>query len=266
MRDRVKVTAVEVLLRHGRLVDARQALVHLPGAAHSVALCARRRRRRRRSRRWRCSTRWCREQPLPSIARYALLGRVLARRSVDVPAVHLVPAARRGGPAPAARDAVPRSSPGPTSRRRRDRGGPAATRPVSPTCGCSTTPRVRGRVPVSAIARCCAWVKRSTPVGPTPPSSTPTRTSRRSGSATASARSAAASPEPRPPSSSPLVALLTEERLELGGEILATGNRLFLVVLLLEAAARSRRPGGRRPRYPRFTCSCQSRPSMTICS
>jgi Zn-dependent protease len=88
MRDRVKVTAVEVLLRHGRVIEARQALMHLPGAAHpslyalvdvadgddhAVAML----------------DEMVRAQPLPSIARYVLLGRVLARRSAEIPNVYL---------------------------------------------------------------------------------------------------------------------------------------------------------------------------------
>jgi Zn-dependent protease len=88
LRDRLKVTAIEVLLRTGRVREAREALVHLAGAAHpslyalvdavdgdthSVGML----------------DDMVRSQPLPSIARYALLGRVLTGRGTEVPGAYL---------------------------------------------------------------------------------------------------------------------------------------------------------------------------------
>lgn len=88
-RDRAKVTAIEILLRQGRGGDARRALTALAGAAHpsvyalvdtvdgSAAhgvsmlddLFAR--------------------NPSPALGRAVLLGRVLAGRGTEVPAVHV---------------------------------------------------------------------------------------------------------------------------------------------------------------------------------
>jgi hypothetical protein len=88
LRDRVKVTAIEVLLRTGRIEEARQALAHLAGAAHPSLYAL-------------VDTvagdphalgmldDMVRAQPLPSIARYALLGRVLTGRGADVPRAYL---------------------------------------------------------------------------------------------------------------------------------------------------------------------------------
>jgi Zn-dependent protease len=88
LRDRVKVTAIEVLARNGRVPEARQALAHLPGVAHPAlyalvdvvagdahALAM--------------IDEMVRAQPIPSVARYALLGRVLGGRSRDVPPTYL---------------------------------------------------------------------------------------------------------------------------------------------------------------------------------
>jgi Zn-dependent protease len=88
MRDRMKVTAIEVLLRNGRVDDARQALAHLPGAAHPslyalVDVAA------GDPHAQAMLDDMVRAQPLPSIARYALLGRVLAHRSTEVPGAYL---------------------------------------------------------------------------------------------------------------------------------------------------------------------------------
>jgi Zn-dependent protease len=88
MRDRLKVTTVEVLLRQGRITEARQVLAHLAGSAHpslyalvdaadgdahAISIL----------------DDMVRAQPLPSIARYALLARVLARRGEEVPGAFL---------------------------------------------------------------------------------------------------------------------------------------------------------------------------------
>jgi Zn-dependent protease len=88
MRDRVKVTAVEVLLRHGHILDARQALAHLPGTAHP-SLYALVDAADHDAHALTMLDEMVRAQPLPSVARYALLGRVLAGRSAEVPGAYL---------------------------------------------------------------------------------------------------------------------------------------------------------------------------------
>jgi Zn-dependent protease len=85
LRDRAKVTAVEILARSGRVPEARQALQHLPGTAHpalyalvdvasgdrhGIAML----------------DEMVLAQPAPSVARYALLARVLAGDAAAVPA------------------------------------------------------------------------------------------------------------------------------------------------------------------------------------
>ena len=85
LRDRAKMTAVEILARSGRVTEARQALQHLPGTAHpalyalvdvaagdrhGIAMI----------------DEMVLAQPAPSVARYALLSRVLAGDAAAVPA------------------------------------------------------------------------------------------------------------------------------------------------------------------------------------
>lgn len=88
-RDRAKVTAIEILLRQGRGAEARRALAELPGTAHpsiyalvdtvdgapahGVAML----------------DDLFRRSPSPALARTVLLGRVLAGRGSEVPAVHV---------------------------------------------------------------------------------------------------------------------------------------------------------------------------------
>src|SRR5690606_26653532 len=87
-RDRLKVTAVEILARQGRVPEAREALAQLPGTAHptlyalvdaadgdphGITML----------------DEMVRAQPLPSVARYALLARLLTGRSGDVPSYYL---------------------------------------------------------------------------------------------------------------------------------------------------------------------------------
>jgi Zn-dependent protease len=88
MQDRLKVTTVEVLLRQGRIVEARQVLQHMAGSAHpsmyalvdaadgdrhAIGIL----------------DDMVQTQPLPSIARYALLARVFAHRGDEVPGTYL---------------------------------------------------------------------------------------------------------------------------------------------------------------------------------
>lgn len=87
-RDRVKVTAVEILARQRRVADARHALAHLPGTAHptlyalvdavdgdphGITML----------------DEMVRAQPVPSVARYAMLARLLTGRSSEIPSVYL---------------------------------------------------------------------------------------------------------------------------------------------------------------------------------
>ncbi|HEX7094528.1 MAG TPA: M50 family metallopeptidase [Acidimicrobiales bacterium] len=88
LRDRLKVTAVEILARKRRVREARDALARLPGNAHpalyalvdvvdgdphGITML----------------DEMVRAQPVPSVARYVLLARLLAGRSRDIPSVYL---------------------------------------------------------------------------------------------------------------------------------------------------------------------------------
>jgi Zn-dependent protease len=91
-RDRLKVTAVELLARQRRIPEARYALAHLPGQvhpalyalvdaasgdAHAISML----------------DDMVRRQPDPAVARYALIARVIAGRGREVPvAFHALPA------------------------------------------------------------------------------------------------------------------------------------------------------------------------------
>jgi Zn-dependent protease len=93
-RDRLKVTAVELLARQRRVPEARYALAHLPGQvhpalyalvdaaagdAHAVSML----------------DEMVRRQPDPAVARYAFIARVITGRGREIPAVY------HGLPAPA---------------------------------------------------------------------------------------------------------------------------------------------------------------------
>ena len=88
MRDRLKVTAVEILARQRRVPEARYALTHLPGQAHPslyalVDVAA------GDTHGLTMLDDMVRAQPVPAIGRYALLARIVAGRGGDVPAVFL---------------------------------------------------------------------------------------------------------------------------------------------------------------------------------
>jgi Zn-dependent protease len=88
LRDRVKVTAIEVLVRNRRVPEARQALAHLPGVAHP-ALYALVDVAAGDPHGLTMIDEMVRAQPIPSVARYALLARVVAGRSREVPTAYL---------------------------------------------------------------------------------------------------------------------------------------------------------------------------------
>src|SRR5690606_39167822 len=86
--DRIKITSVEILVRQGRINDARQVLTHMAGKAHpalyalvdvasgdphGVTML----------------DEMVRAQPSPPVARYALLARLLQSRATDIPTIYL---------------------------------------------------------------------------------------------------------------------------------------------------------------------------------
>jgi Zn-dependent protease len=95
-RDRLKVTAVEILARQRRVPEARHAQAHLPGQVHP-ALYALVDVAAGDPHGLTMLDDMVRTQPLPSLARYAFLGRLLLGRGREIPAYHLsLPAAAQG--------------------------------------------------------------------------------------------------------------------------------------------------------------------------
>jgi hypothetical protein len=86
--DRIKVTTVEILVRQRRAAEARQVLAHMAGTAHP-ALYALVDVASGDPHGITMIDEMVRAQPVPSVARYALMARVVQRRSVDIPTVYL---------------------------------------------------------------------------------------------------------------------------------------------------------------------------------
>jgi Zn-dependent protease len=87
-RDRLKVTAVEVLARQRRIAEARHALAHLPGTAHP-ALYALVDAAAGDPHGITMLDEMVRAQPVPALARYAFLARLLTGRGQEVPSAYL---------------------------------------------------------------------------------------------------------------------------------------------------------------------------------
>jgi hypothetical protein len=95
-RDRLKVTAVEILARQRRIADARYVLAQLPGQVHP-ALYALVDAASGDHHAITMLDDMIRAQPVPSLARYGFLARLLVGRGGEIPAYHLaLPASAQG--------------------------------------------------------------------------------------------------------------------------------------------------------------------------